>query len=320
MAKKLQNLTKLYIIFMTMNKRLKLVIGFVALAVMVIITGVCFVFFGNNDIKLKPESISVEKIGGEYYVVAQYNSNYKYRFVLEQKLGDQYYLVDKILNDTNSLKLSEQNLTLTAGAEYRFSACYTTSNNVDGKMSDTVEWRPTWSLSSIDGASIVKTDENITWQAVYQANQYEIIVVDDEAGTQKFYTVNPTFDLNMLSYGHFKLYIKARNTENEYLTDSTAVCVDVNRPVKNVLLSAEYRDGVLSVFSVQNPEQYQVYVNGAEFVQLSYTNSTQVIGGYQVRFENCGAIFASIDFDTDDVVIMSLGQGYLLDSDAVAIL
>ena len=48
MAKKLQNLTKLYIIFMTMSKRLKLVIGFVALAVMVIITGVCFVFFGNN--------------------------------------------------------------------------------------------------------------------------------------------------------------------------------------------------------------------------------------------------------------------------------
>lgn len=304
---------------MNMSKRLKLVIGFVALAVMVIITGVCFVFLGNNDIKLKPESISVEKIGEEYYVVAQYNSNYKYRFVLEQKLGDQYYLVNKILNDTNSLKLSEQNLTLTAGAQYRFSACYTTDNNVDGKMSKTVEWRPTWSLSAIDGASVVKTDENITWQAVYQANQYEIIVVTDDGGTEQYYTTNPVFNLNLLSYGHFKLYIRAKNTENEYLTDSTAVCVDVNRPIQNSLFSAQYGSGTLRVFSFLNPKHYQVYVNGEEYVQLTYTSSNQVIGGYQVTFENCGAVFNSVDFENDEVLIMSLGEDYLLDSETIAV-
>ena len=303
-----------------MNKRLKLVIGFVALAVMVIITGVCFVFFGNNDIKLKPESISVEKIGEEYYVVAQYNSNYKYRFVLEQKLGDQYYLVDKILNDTNSLKLSEQNLTLTAGAQYRFSACYTTDNNVDGRMSNTVEWRPTWSLSAIDSSSIQQTETGVSWQAVYQANQYEVIVVTDDGGTEKYNVASPSFSFELLSYGHFKLYIRAKNTENEYLTDSTAVCVDVNRPIKNNLIFAQYVSGTLSVISTLNPKQYQVYVNGVELVQMTYTSSVQVVGGYQVTFENCGALFNSVDFENDVVLIMSLGEGYLLDSDTIVVI
>ena len=66
-------------------------------------------------------------------------------------------------------------------------------------------------------------------------------------------------------------------------------------------------------------KHYQVYVNGEEYVQLTYTSSNQVIGGYQVTFENCGAVFNSVDFENDEVLIMSLGEDYLLDSETIAV-
>ena len=294
---------------------------FIAIAVLFVsmIVGSLFVFFGNDDVKVIPESLSVEKIGDDFYLVAQYNANYHYRFSIEKKIDDKYYLVEKVKNDTNSLNLSQQHITITAGDQYRFSVCYTTKNSLDGKMSERIEWCPTLTLNAIDSDSVTKTNERLTWDAVYMAECYEVVVISDFGEMQTDTTENPEYSLNNLAAGHYNFYIRAMSPNNEFLTPSRAISVDVVKKGINVIVDAAYQDGVLEMTMTQNATRFELYVDEDCVATFTVEPNEEVLSVYTVTIENCQFVFDGIDFLTSQVKIKSADSEYILESELIEV-
>ena len=70
-----------------MNKKHAFVYSAIFLAVAVIITGFCFVFFGNKVIKEIPKTLTVEEYDDEFYLVTDYSGEFGSQFKLEQFIG-----------------------------------------------------------------------------------------------------------------------------------------------------------------------------------------------------------------------------------------
>lgn len=319
-AKKLQNGLKLYIIIMVMTKRLKLIVCSAVLAIVAIMVGVCFVFLGNDDIRVAPANISVERYDDNYYLVAEYNANYQYRFLLEKKIEGEYFLVETIKSSSNSLKLADQGFTIVPGDEYRFSACYTTENDINGKMSKRIEWRPTVQLGAVNAENVRVQGETVSWDSVYNADSYVIVAIPDVGETLTITVDEPLLDLKSVPVGRYKMYITAHSNANSYLTDSEAVCVDVSRIVKNQITKAEYENGTLKVFCSQNATKFQVIIDGNAVATFAVEPSEEFALSYEVLIENCGFVLGTVDFDVQDVMVKSLTESYILESDAVVVI
>ncbi len=303
-----------------MSKRYKLIFSAILVVFVAIVAGACFVFFGNDEIKVVPNSLSVEKIDGKFYLVAEYNANYQYRFSIEKKIDNAYYLVDNVKNDTNSLNLSEQNITINAGDQYRFSVCYTTKNDLDGKKSQSIQWQPTWSLNAVDKNSIEIDENNImTWNSVYLANSYELVIIDDFGGSNRQIVNEAEFNLSPLRTGHYNIYIRAMNSENQYLTESIAICKSVVRQGTNVILDATYADGVLEMIMTQNATKFEIEIDGVVVAQFTTEPADEVSDVYNVVIENASYVLADVDFSTQQVKVRSLDCEYISRSQHVGV-
>lgn len=204
-----------------MSKKYKFIFSAIAVAFVAIIVGVCFVFFGNKAVYGTPESIFVEKYDGEYFVVAKAKEDYLYDFKIEQLINEKYVKISEVKNNVNTLKISEQNLTLTPGNKFRFSACYVSETGQKGEFSREVEWVVVKTLNDVDFESFEFDDGILTWDEVLFAQNYDITLINAGTGIVENLSSDTNFvDLSSKSAGNYTVYVCATN-DSEFIENST---------------------------------------------------------------------------------------------------
>ena len=237
----------------------------ICLAIIAIIVGFYFVFLGNKIITEVPDSLQVEKIDDDYYLVTKYNANYGYQFKLEQFLDDDYVVIDVVDSDINTLNLNESKLDIIAGQSYRFSACYTTENGAgNSDFSETLIWQPSWALDSVDYQTVnYKADtETLSWGSVYLADSYVIKFVNDQGQVVERASLTNSVLVDDVEVGKYTVYIFGQSS-NDYISQSYAgegVEIAISR--KNVINNVSRESGVLSVSSTEKVDVFEIYVDG----------------------------------------------------------
>lgn len=292
----------------------------ICLAIIAIIVGFYFVFLGNKIITEVPDSLQVEKIDDDYYLVTKYNANYGYQFKLEQFLDDDYVVIDIVDSDINTLNLNESKLDIIAGQSYRFSACYTTENGAgNSDFSETLIWQPSWALDSVDYQTVnYKADtETLSWGSVYLADSYVIKFVDDQGQVVERVSLTNSVLVDDVEVGKYTVYIFGQSS-NDYISQSYAgdgVEIAISR--KNVINNVSRESGVLSVASTEKVDVFEIYVDGTLKGTLKVSDFSEDDNLYYYTFENSSFLFGQIDFEKSVVQIKSLASGYVLESDFV---
>ena len=292
----------------------------ICLAIIAIIVGFYFVFLGNKIITEVPDSLQVEKIDDDYYLVTKYNANYGYQFKLEQFLDDDYVVIDIVDSDINTLNLNESKLDIIAGQSYRFSACYTTENGAgNSDFSETLIWQPSWALDSVDYQTVnYKADtETLSWGSVYLADSYVIKFVDDQGQVVERVSLTNSVLVDDVEVGKYTVYIFGQSS-NDYISQSYAgegVEIAISR--KNVINNVSRESGVLSVSSTEKVDVFEIYVDGTLKGTLKVSDFSEDDNLYYYTFENSSFLFGQIDFEKSVVQIKSLASGYVLESDFV---
>ena len=292
----------------------------ICLAIIAIIVGFYFVFLGNKIITEVPDSLQVEKIDDDYYLVTKYNANYGYQFKLEQFLDDDYVVIDVVDSDINTLNLNESKLDIIAGQSYRFSACYTTENGAgNSDFSETLIWQPSWALDSVDYQTVnYKADtETLSWGSVYLADSYVIKFVDDQGQVVERASLTNSVLVDDVEVGKYTVYIFGQSS-NDYISQSYAgegVEIAISR--KNVINNVSRESGVLSVSSTEKVDVFEIYADGTLKGTLKVSDFSEDDNLYYYTFENSSFLFGQIDFEKSVVQIKSLASGYVLESDFV---
>ena len=272
--------------------------------------------FQKNSIKIGPSSLSVEKLEDSYFLVAQQNSNYDYRFKLEQFIDGQYFSIGYVDSKTNSIDLSEQKLNIVAGEKYRFSACYAkTSQNAVGKIFKTIEWSPNWSLDSIDySKAVLSVNQILSWKAVYLAESYEVRIVDKDGQAQSLNVDTNSVDLSGFSVGNFKVYIIAKSSNENISNSNAGLGKNIRIERKNVILDVDFEDiSSVKVVSSEKVKSFSVFVDG-EYVASLQAEPIETNLGFQCLFD-ASLVLGGVDKTFSTIEIKSNEQEFVFESD-----
>lgn len=294
-----------------MSKKYKFIFCGIAFALVAIIAGLCFVFFGNKTIKETPQSLEVKKIEGEYYLVCQLNMEYKYQYKLEQSIDGEFMVVGLVNSDSNTIKLEDSNLNVIAGAEYKFSVRYTNENGGGkGKFSDAIEWSPSWALDGVDYDKVSFDNDLLSWQVVPDADQYTVVLVDSSLQKVEKICTSESCDLSELVAGKYTAYVIADSFDE--FVDSSLAGEGKEFVVRrnNTLTNAQVRENVLTVESEYEIEKLEVFANGISLGTLSASERN----GKHYTFENLISLFDDVDLQTSRVSVKSKAFGYVLES------
>lgn len=181
------------------------ILSFLTVTIIAIVTGLCFFYFGNQDVKGHAPVLSVKEIEGDPCLIAEYNDSYAYRFKLEQEIDGKFETLGEIESKTNTLNLTEQTITFLPGLKYRFSVCYATETNF-GKYGQSV----IWTSGDLSKVKNIKCENNsLSWSEVAFAEGYVLNFVEFEGDFVEEKVTTPNFDLSILTAGDYTLYIRA---------------------------------------------------------------------------------------------------------------
>lgn len=306
-----------------MSKKHTLILSSMVLAVAAIIAGFCFVFLGNKMIKVVPGTLSVEMIEDDFYLITEYNGEFGYQFKLEQLIDGNFVTVDLVGSKTNIVNLSQQKMNIIAGQSYRFSARYTTENGAgNGGFCQTLDWKPSWILNSVNYNKISYDSENeiLSWDKIYLADNYVIRLVDAKGGvTQKTSVVN-SLSVESLEVGKYKVFVFGVS-QNSYLSQSLAGDgSDMEIVRKNLIVETE-RGGnnALTVKTSQKIQKFEVHVDGQLRAVLSVDAFVSEGSLFCYNFASAGVLFNQINFENSVVQIKSLAMDFVLESDFATI-
>jgi len=269
----------------------------------------------KNSINVGPSSLSVESLDGNYFLVAEQNSNYEYRFKIEQFLEGEYYSLGFVDSKTNALNLSEQNINIIPGAKYRFSVCYAkASKKATGKVVKSVEWSPSWVLDTVDYSNVVLSEQQIlSWRAVYLAERYEVRVVDKDGNAQILNASTNSIDLSAFSVGNFKVFIVAKSSNDNLFDSNAGLGKNVKIERQNVILSTDFDDlTAAEIVSTENVKSFSIFVDD-EFVASVEIESNKIAAGYAYVFD-ASMILGSVG-STSKIEIKSNEQEFVFESD-----
>ncbi len=298
-----------------MSKKYKIIFCGIALALVAIIVGLCFVFFGNKVIKATPKTLDVQGVEGEYYLVAEYNPHYFYQFKLEEFIEEEYFTVGVVNSKVNTIKLEDHNLNYVAGRSYRFSVRFVNENGGGKSKFFTIDRSPSWSLEGIDYGKVMFEDDVLSWKAVPQAEGYQVIVVDENLQKTEHPCTETTCDLSGLKAGRYTVYVIAQNGD-EYVENSDAGAgkqIEIKR--KNILSNAHMSNWVLSVESTYEVSKFDIYADGTLLGKL---DAGAIEGGVYI-FEDCSTLFVGVDVVHSRIEIKSRKNDCVLESDFVLI-
>lgn len=301
-----------------MSKKQWIIYSAVCVAIVAIIVGFYFVFFGNDIIEIVPNSVKVEEIDDEYYLVTDYSGEYGYQFKLEQFLSDEYVTVAVVDSDVNMINLNESEIDIIAGQRYRFSACYTTENGAgNGGFSQSLEWQPGWALDTVDYETVSFDDETqmLTWGSVYLADGYVVKFVDVNGNVVELSTGSNSISVQDVEAGKYKVYVFAQSL-NLFLTQSYAgEGFDITITRKNMIDSVSREAENLKIHCTETVEKFEVYIDEQLKGVLSVSSFETENGLYLYTFENVDFLFGQTDFEKSVVQIKSLARGCVLESD-----
>lgn len=296
---------------MTKNKILFWIFTLFASAAVTL--GICLLFLGNDDIDVSPKSVEICVIDGDYCLTTQFDSKYSYQFKLEQKVDEDFVVLNTVNSKTNSIKLADANIDLQAGDTYRFSARYINENGSgDGKFSETYTWLASWSLAKVENVVYDSQNESFSWNSVYLADLYRITLTNKDGISQIFQTTSTSFSLNQVEAGSYKFYVSACS-ENEYLNDSSMSDLNEVDIIRKNQISYAYYNGTLYIICTQNIEKYVVYANGAQVAVIEADEVFKQGSYYYYIFEDAGIYMQNYT----SVQIKSLATEYILESDLI---
>lgn len=203
-----------------MERRKSLIIMFMIIsvvAVLAVIASIISFYLGSPTISGTPTNLSVVNLEGDYYLTADYSSEYSYQFVIEQKIGDEYVEVDDAYSDVNILNLKEQNIALNAGTEFRFKAAYSTENGSIGDYSNYIEWI---FVPVLDKAEPFFEDGVLSWGNVPFASYYTLIITNPNGQSSQVNISENRYDFTESSVGVYAVYVQAKN-DSGYITSTS---------------------------------------------------------------------------------------------------
>lgn len=308
---------------MNMSKKVKIILCAVCLAAVAMVASFCLIFLGNTIIDDVPQSVSVQKIGEEYFLLVDYNPQYLYEYKLEQKLDGEYIVLKKIHTDQNMINLSEQDITFAPGVEYRFSVCFATENGAgNSDYSAPLEWAPKWKLDDVDyqNVELDLSSLQLSWQAVENADTY-ILVLVDAAGKQTSEVLETTtYDMSSFATGRYKVFVSAYSSTGYYDLSSAGEGKDIVVEKQNQIVSTEMTDaGELEVVCTQEVAVFEVYEGNVLKMTVDAGRAEKKDGNYVYTITNAQIVFKAMDFENKKVVIKSLANGGILASVPVEI-
>lgn len=297
------------------------VIGICAscLAFAAIVVGLCFLFLGNKSIELVPSYLEVEKIGDEYYLITEFNNEYKYKFVLEQEIEEEFITVDTVISSKNAINLKKQQMVIIAGQNYRFAACYVDeSGSKEGEYTDDIIWQATWGLDGVDydKVEIDTYNKKIEWKEVLQADYYKLSFVEASGEVLEYSVDNCTeFDYRLVKSGKYKVYIFAASNNDMIDSSIAGVGFDLNIEKRNEITDITKAENSLSVVCSELVEEFGIYVNGALRFTLKADEVTKGENAYTYLFEEMDIVYSNIDFTKSKVQIKSFRVDNVLESE-----
>lgn len=286
-----------------MSKKHKLIFSLIALAFVAVIVGVCCVFFGNVDVgEVKIESLQMQTIDGDYVLVAKYNKKFDYRFTIERFIDDDYYVIDKVKTSSNMLNLSQRDINFVIGSKFRFSACYTTENDLNGRQSDYLLWDVDGNTISIEYESAIVTENSISWGMIEDATSYKIITLDGNGTKQEIETEERYFSFQQLPVGNYHIYICSVIGGGAVDYSKLGEGFDVSVKRANVISNADF-DGENIVFVGTEIVNYAEIFVDSELVATAEVQCSEEETGVFCTLENCVFALTGVDLNSQVVQI-----------------
>lgn len=300
-----------------MSKKYKFIFCAVGFALVAIIAGLCFIFFGNKNIDSVPNFIEVQKIDGDFCLVTEFNSEFSYQFKLEQLIDEQYLTIEYVNSDVNTLKLENCKLNFEAGGTFRFSARYTNGNGRGkSEFGESVVWSPNLSLGEVDYSKVGFAEDILSWEAVVDADLYSIVAVDENLQSFEFTSETTAYSLSNLKAGVWTIYVIAKSSKNYLNPSEQGVGKQIIIERKNVISDAQLVDeNNLTLSCSQEVEKFEVYVDDSLVGTLLAEESDN--GSY--NFSNCAMLFKNVDFSVCEIKIKSLKVGCILESEMTSV-
>lgn len=204
------------------RKRYLTAVGVLAgLAVLAIIVGVICFYFVTPDIDDTPTNLRVENYEGELYIVADYQEKFDYQFVIEALVDGEYIEIDAINSDKNALNLSEQDILLNAGNQFRFKVAYINENGANGDYSSYLEWTK---VTPLDKLEVAVNGNVISWNSVMFAESYRLLITYPD-GTTNEVDVGQNLSYTLSGSGTFQVYVTAVGGEGFYSSTSELLTI-----------------------------------------------------------------------------------------------
>lgn len=302
-----------------MSKKKGIIFGAIGVACVAIIIGFCCVFFGNKAVKGVPQTLYVDNIEGNYFLITDFSGEYTYRFKLEHLIDEEYFMVSEVDSKSNMLNLSEQNLGIIAGDNYRFSVCFVLENE-KGAYSQTMEWQPNLTLSEIDYDFVEFQEDSalLTWKQVYLADGYSVRLVDQNGTAKEFKTQTNQISLDNVQVGRYKIFIMA-TSKNSYIFPSLlGEGKEILIKRQNQILSAERKlNNALSLSCSQQIDKVEIFVDGKLKATLDIENVEKDGTLFLYHFSKVGFILDDVDFETSIVQLKTLESEFVFESDLI---
>ena len=192
-------------------------------AVLAIITGVICFYFVTPDIEGSPTNLRVENYEGELYIVADYQEKHDYQFVVETLIDGEYVEIGAINSDKNALNLSEQDILLNAGNEFRFKVAYINENGANGDYSAYLEWTK---VTPLDKIEVAVNGNVISWKEVMFAESYLVKLTRPDT-SQEDINVGNALSYTLSGSGTFQVYVVAVGGEGFYSSTSSLITITI---------------------------------------------------------------------------------------------
>ncbi len=204
------------------KRRLLILSGcLLAFGLVLIVVGVICFYFVTPDIEGSPTNLRVENYEGELYIVADYQEKYDYQFVIEALIDGEYVEIDTINSDKNALNLSEQEILLNAGNEFRFKVAYINENGANGDYSAYLEWTK---VTPLDKLEVAVNGNVISWNSVMFAESY-LVKLTHPNSLQEDIDVGQELSYTLSGSGTFQVYVVAVGGEGFYSSTSELMTI-----------------------------------------------------------------------------------------------
>lgn len=319
---------------MTTKKIIILILSLLAFGA--VIFALCFFFLGNKVIIVKPEFIQVKKIDDNFFLTTQFSQGNQYMFKIEQKIDGEFMVVDVVKSDVNSINLSKQNLDLSVGNEFQFSACFATENdNGNGDFCTPISWNPHHKLDGVnyDEVKIVEQGNKIIWNAVEDASMYSLFFFDEsgeqasssESESLPFYVFKPEFSMfdslgrSKLGAGEFKLFIVADNSDINILPSDAGEGFErtILMDIKNEILNVSHKNERFLVTCTQKVKTFQIFVDDLMF-EFDAGTVTKEGNNFVFDISNFLSLF-KVNFEKNHVKILTKQNGHVLESECFVV-